>query len=142
MPYSHSIKEEATRTNMGVNVFRLGTLVVLLNTIPVHAATYTVLIPPIYNDGFEAALIVAPGAEISGEAYQPLCVNIQKAASFKLWVAITSGYRSDTVDPISLKQAVYQAISDLETAGMDKTAPIFLAGHSLGGKCNLFDNSS
>ena len=121
---------------MAANMFRLCTFVVLLTITPVQG-TYTVLIPPIYNDGFEAALIVAPGAEIRGEAYQALCVTIQKASSFKLWVAITSGYRSDTVDPDSLKQAVYQAISDLQADGMDKTAPIFLAGHSLGGEFNL-----
>ena len=118
---------------MAASVFRLCTFVVLLTITPVHG-TYTVLIPPIYDDGLEAALIVAPGAEIRGEAYEPLCVTIQKASSFKLWIAITSGYRSDTVDPISLKEAVYQAISDLQVAGMDKTATLFLAGHSLGGK--------
>ncbi|XP_072028148.1 uncharacterized protein [Amphiura filiformis] len=106
----------------------------ILHFLPVDAQRlYTKVLPPITDVGSEVALITAPGAYIAGEAYESLCLAIQKASSLKLWVGLTAGYRGDLADPVSLEEAIYLAISDLQAAGMSKTAPIFVAGHSLGG---------
>ncbi len=95
---------------------------------------YTKILSPVTSVGDEVALITAPGAYINGEAYEPLCYAIQKATSSKLWIGLMAGFRGDLVDPVSLEEAVYLAISDLQAAGMSKTASVFVAGHSLGGK--------
>ncbi|XP_072028831.1 uncharacterized protein [Amphiura filiformis] len=94
---------------------------------------YTKVLRPITDIGGEVALITAPGAYINGQAYEPLCIAIQKASSLKLWVGLTAGFRNDLVHLFSLEKAIYLAISDLRAAGMSRTAPIFVAGHSVGG---------
>ncbi|XP_072178676.1 uncharacterized protein [Diadema setosum] len=110
---------------------------VILLTFAVHVYTtlgqsVKVLVPP--NLGAdEAALIVVPGADIRGDTYEPLALEIQSQAPFSLWVALTTDYPSDTPNPISLRQAVEMALAQLTEGGMSSNAPIFMAGHSLGG---------
>ena len=99
------------------------------------SAVYTVVLPPLVETGdVEAAVIVVPGAYIAGEAYQPLGYALQKSTSLRLWVGLTSGYRFNLVNPISVEEAVFMAMDDLIAAGMKADARIFVAGHSLGGK--------
>ena len=109
-------------------------VVVLYNVLESDAQRlYTKILPPVTSVGDEVALITAPGGYINGEAYEPLGYAIQKATSSKLWVGLMAGFRGDLVNPVSLKKAVYLAISDLQAAGMSKTTPVYVAGHSVGG---------
>ncbi|KAK7098991.1 hypothetical protein V1264_003199 [Littorina saxatilis] len=80
----------------------------------------------------EAALIIVPGASITGEAYKPLATTIQQASPLKLWVVLLEGFLLTTPNPLELGGAVTSAIAALKHQGMTSDN-IFLAGHSLGG---------
>ncbi|XP_030850071.1 uncharacterized protein LOC100889358 [Strongylocentrotus purpuratus] len=92
-----------------------------------------ILLDPIKNGPMEAGLIVVPGAELRGETYEPLAAQIQEASPLKLHVALTTDYLNDTPNPVQVGNAIERAITELRNANLPDDAPIFVAGHSLGG---------
>ncbi|XP_076100074.1 uncharacterized protein LOC143069366 [Mytilus galloprovincialis] len=85
------------------------------------------------NTGPEAALIIVPGAYISGSAYKPLAEVIQKNSNLKLWVALLDGFFNKLANPLQLPIVFKKAVNELQKAGY-KGKKVFLAGHSLGGE--------
>ncbi|CAH1783499.1 unnamed protein product [Owenia fusiformis] len=58
---------------------------------------------------------------------------LQNASPHKLWVALTTNYTDNLVNPIELDFAIDDAKEELIEAGMPASTEVFLAGHSLGG---------
>lgn len=81
-----------------------------------------------------AALVLVPGAQIPPESYVPLLTHIQEACRVNgialHAVAVQSPY---DIPPINLLNSIKSAVHMLDKTKMEKYAPIFLAGHSLGG---------
>ena len=88
----------------------------------------------ITTEGYEVALISIPGAFIAGEDYGPLCEDIQAATPMKLWVGLAAGFPMNFPSLVDVGMAIDLAIRDLQNAGMSGDAPIFVAGHSMGGR--------
>ncbi|XP_048728530.2 uncharacterized protein LOC125646336 [Ostrea edulis] len=92
-----------------------------------------VLKPQPSKTGIEGALLVAPGAYITGEAYEPLGLQIGASCDFRLWVVLLVDFFDNIVNPPQLEGAVTKARQALTDAGFSNSSPVFLAGHSLGG---------
>ncbi|XP_061183326.1 uncharacterized protein LOC133191597 [Saccostrea echinata] len=92
-----------------------------------------VLKPQSTKTGPERALLVAPGAYIKGEAYEPLGLQIRETCDFQLWVVLLLDFFDNIVNPLQLGEAVNKAIQSLKDEGFTDGSPVFLAGHSLGG---------
>ncbi|WAR03714.1 hypothetical protein MAR_010272 [Mya arenaria] len=90
------------------------------------------LLKPNKNGTFDVAVIVTPGADILGQAYQPLGEKLQSAFPGRLWVALLTDFLFDTPNPPEVSQGVDKAKQTLGDHGF-KGNFIFLAGHSLGG---------
>nr|XP_054752521.1 uncharacterized protein LOC129258240 [Lytechinus pictus] len=90
------------------------------------------LLDPV-KSGEEAGLIVVPGAELRGETYWNLAARIQQRSPLRLHVALTTDYRDDTPNPVQVGNAVELSIETLRSANLPDHAPIYVAGHSLGG---------
>ncbi|XP_047500222.1 uncharacterized protein LOC125046485 [Penaeus chinensis] len=91
-----------------------------------------IVLPPITDEGVEAALLIIPGAFINGEFYQPLGEAIQAASSLKLWVALVRPFLFDLPNPSDLIPDLDNTLQTMRDLGMT-TDQIFLGGHSLGG---------
>ncbi|XP_052106400.1 uncharacterized protein LOC127738939 [Mytilus californianus] len=85
------------------------------------------------STGPEAALVIVPGAYITGAAYKPLAQVIQKNSNLKLWVALLDGFFNKLPNPLQLPIVFKKAVNELLKAGY-KGKKVFLAGHSLGGE--------
>jgi hypothetical protein len=91
-----------------------------------------VLLNPI-SEGEEIGLVILSGAQISAEGYRSLGRTIQeKIKTKKIWVSVPDVFGNLPLSFLAGK-AIKKGISNLYSAGMDKNAKIYLAGHSLGG---------
>lgn len=107
-------------------------LFLLMLGIASSLAARGVILPPVKEAATQAALIITPGANISGEAYRPLALKIQQASPLKLWVALLEDFVIYNPDPLELPGAISSVIGQLRQQGMTSDN-YFLAGHSLGG---------
>lgn len=105
----------------------------LLGALGARADLLTILQPPAGKSGPPGAWILVPGAEIDKEAYTPMALAVQKASSMPLWVAILGTYVGPTVLPPEMGPRIDNAMSTMESQGLDlKTVKLFYGGHSLG----------
>ncbi|XP_022339040.1 uncharacterized protein LOC111134370 [Crassostrea virginica] len=114
-------------------MFTFSVFLVFLACGYVDSLSVKVLKPPPAKQGLEGALLIAPGAFIKGEAYEPLGLQIRESCDFRLWVVLLVDFFDNVVNPPQLEQAVSKARIALKDAGFQDTSPVFLAGHSLGG---------
>ncbi|KAJ8026883.1 hypothetical protein HOLleu_31843 [Holothuria leucospilota] len=85
------------------------------------------------KQGRDVILIVIPGAYIRGEAYRPLCEELQRQSSLRLHVALTTDYVANLPNPGEAVIAINNALAEFQRRGLDESTPLFLSGHSLGG---------
>ncbi|KAK7479111.1 hypothetical protein BaRGS_00029629 [Batillaria attramentaria] len=105
--------------------------VVVLLLSPTRAVHVEVL-RPVTDTGPEAALLIVPGAFISGQAYRPLGEAIQANCTLRLWVALLEDFLMNLANPLEIGGAVDKALTELSASGMTSDS-VFIAGHSLGG---------
>ncbi|KAH3877193.1 uncharacterized protein LOC127871066 [Dreissena polymorpha] len=96
------------------------------------ASVKVTLLPPVRNGTDDVAIIVTPGAEIDGLAYQPLAQAIQAQFPGRLWIALLHDFLLKTPNPPELSEGVNLAKASLQKDGFHGDS-FFLAGHSLGG---------
>lgn len=103
----------------------------LILSLPSVLGDSTTLLKPI-KDGPHAGLVLVQGAQIKTGAYAPLAAAIQAASPFALYVAIPA-YIGDVPEPLQLGSGVDTAKKAMYAAGLNESAPLAMAGHSLGG---------
>merc|ERR1712168_1483262 len=91
------------------------------------------LIPPMSTSaGEDIGLVMIPGAQIAGEKYEDLAVEIQRQLpGAKLWVGLTKGWLGSFPNPVEISGALNDCVSQASSEGL--SGPVFMAGHSLGG---------
>jgi pimeloyl-ACP methyl ester carboxylesterase len=94
-----------------------------------------IVIPPLSGKvGDDVVLYYIQGANIATKEYTALATQVQKLASFPLWIAIPQMTDNVAAIPVpGIGGGVTRINKLLATAGMPPTAPVFYAGHSLGG---------
>lgn len=103
----------------------------------IHANSDLILSPDKVLEGFNIALIYAPGAGIDAVHYEPLMKNIQNKFTnngFNLWVGVP--HMPLNVTTLGLKHAIDRIAKELYEAGLPKIEgqqKVFYGGHSLGG---------
>jgi len=110
---------------------------VLASILLVFSVTTTpaagLILPPIdAATGPEVALVLLHGANVSPEAYLPLCRTLQTVihTDVRLWIGLPD---VNLNVPIYLDGAMNDLKSNFTARGLPVDAPRFLAGHSLGG---------
>ena len=84
------------------------------------------------KEGTPVGLVIVQGAQIPADTYIPLAQQIMLRSPFALSVSIPT-FALNTPEPLVLKGGIEKAEASLHAAGLPKEAPMFLAGHSLGG---------
>ncbi|KAL4225676.1 hypothetical protein ACF0H5_016365 [Mactra antiquata] len=108
-------------------------IIILLNVVVVFVnSVHVKVLAPSQNGTFDIGIIITPGADIAGEAYEPLGLKIQKSFPGRMWIALLCDFPFNTPNPVQLPRAVDDAISTFKKKGFQGN-DIFLAGHSLGG---------
>ena len=91
-----------------------------------------IVLKPIKQGSIEVALIYVQGAQISADKYLPLAKEIQTASPYSLWVGIPN-FWLDVPQPLDLSKGISRIMQAFKTAGMNSSAKVFFAAHSLGG---------
>ena len=91
------------------------------------------LIPPMSTaTGQDIGLVMIPGAQIAGEKYEDLTVEIQRQLpGARLWVGLTRGWLGSFPNPVEIAGALNDCVDKASSEGL--SGPVFMAGHSLGG---------
>jgi len=100
----------------------------------VYAAN--VVLPPTNNDtksGTPTGLIYLIGADILPTQYVQLCQTIQSKFSQPLYVGIPAFAPSPDASLQEFVELLPDLLKQMESKGLPKNSPIFMAGHSLGG---------
>ena len=81
-------------------------------------------------------LVLVQGAEIAPAMYVPLATAVQYALAqvygVSAWVGIPQ-FPGNMADPLLFTAAIHRVTVAMQTEGLPAAAPLFLAGHSLGG---------
>ncbi|XP_053384572.1 uncharacterized protein LOC123535953 [Mercenaria mercenaria] len=96
------------------------------------SALEVVIQQPTKNGTFDVGIIITPGADIKGEAYEKLGTKFQESFPGRMWVALLCDFPFNIPNPIQLASGIDESISKFKNAGFQGNN-IFLAGHSLGG---------
>ena len=93
-----------------------------------------VILPPTDTSKPHVGIIFIQGADIPADRYAPLAKAIQDALSHEssVFVGLPS-FTLNMPDPLTVSGDVDGVIKQLQDSGMSKDAPLFAAGHSLGG---------
>lgn len=91
-----------------------------------------VILKPKTTGPTDIALVIIQGAQIPAAKYTALAQTVQTASQYPVWVGIPD-FALNTPEPLVIGSGITRVLKAMQDQGMDKSAKIFFAGHSLGG---------
>lgn len=84
------------------------------------------------NIGQQTAFVLLPGCFLEPEQYGALALAIQNQSTHPAWIVVPKLF-ANMANPLTLPQAVTEAMDSLHSLGYPSENKVFVGGHSLGG---------
>ena len=91
-----------------------------------------IIISPIKQHWPEVAVVIIQGSQFPNDRYVPLVNSLRVSVPKGLWAAVPD-FPNNTPDESTIDGAITRVLSALWSQGMNKSTPLFIAGHSDGG---------
>lgn len=97
------------------------------------SASARVILPPLRANVSDVGLLIVPGAGIYPEQYLALGRDLQNSCGLRLWVAVVGDFLMATPNSLQIDAKIDETLAELHQKGLPQSAPLAVAGHSLGG---------